>query len=323
MIARLLIAEGRAQDRADAQRRTAAMPPRELAAWLRTRTPAEILAAYHREAQESLLDVPQLFADGAVFPDGDVLELYARTGGWTRVPVMLGTNENENKLFLFMNPLYVRRWFGVVPRVRAPQLYLATADAMTAMWKATGADLPASALSRTEPQVYVYRFDWDEEPSILGTDLATYLGAAHGFEIPFVFGHFDLGRQGNVIFSDRNRPGREALAERVMSYWAEFAYAGDPGRGRQGDLPAWTAWDAHGGHGTMHLDTGDDLRMGSDPVTIESVVASVERDPRLATPRKRCWVFHELARWSRGIRRDDYERRAECRAYPFDAFPWK
>ena len=66
------------------------------------------------------------------------------------------------------------------------------------------------------------------------------LGAAHGFEIPFVFGHFDLGRAGNVIFTKENEPGRKALSAQMMSYWAEFAYTGAPGRGRDRQLPEWT-----------------------------------------------------------------------------------
>ena len=53
----------------------------------------------------------------------------------------------------------------------------------------------------TEDDVFVYRFDWHEEPHVMGADLSIILRAAHGFEIPFVFGHFDLGRQANVIFS--------------------------------------------------------------------------------------------------------------------------
>jgi para-nitrobenzyl esterase len=237
---------------------------------------------------------------------------------------MIGTTKDENKLFLFMNPRYVRRWFGLIPQVRDEDLYLATAEAMTAMWKATGADGPAAAMRRSRDDVFVYRFDWDEAPTVFGFDLATYVGAAHGFEIPFVFGHYDLGRQGNIIFTDENLAGREELSRRVSSYWAQFAYAGDPGRGRRDDLPQWTAWDTSpGGHKTMHLDTGaEGLRMGSEPLTPQAVEASVASDPRLKTPRERCWVYRELAYWSRGNNRADYDRREECKPYPYDEFPW-
>jgi para-nitrobenzyl esterase len=324
VVARLLVASRRAHDRADARRRIAAVSPGEIAGWLRATTPAALFAAYSREEQEALLDVPQLFADGVVFPDAAVVDRFASEDGWSRVPVMVGTNKDENMLFMFPSPVYVRRWLGVVPRVREPELYLATADAVAAAWKATGADGPAAAMRRTSPDVFVYRFDWDEEPRVLGTDLASYLGAAHGFEIPFVFGHYDLGRQVNVIFTAANAPAREELAARMMSYWAQFAYAGAPGRGRTGELPEWTAWDpTPGAHKTMHLDTGDDgLRMGSDPVTLEAVVASIDTDPRLRTSRDRCWVLRELARRERYVKGADYERRVECGSYAYDRFPW-
>jgi para-nitrobenzyl esterase len=324
VIARLLVADERAKDRADARRVLAAMPAPELAAWLRGKPPAQLFSAYHLEETESLLDVPQVFADGAVLPEGEPTERFARTDGWNRVPVMIGTTKDENKVFQFTNDLYVRRWLGVIPRVREPELYLATAQAMTAMWKATGADGPAAAMRRSQDDVFVYRFDWDEEPSIFGTDLARFVGAAHGFEVPFVFGHYDLGRQGNVVFTPENRPGREELTARMMSYWAQFAYDGDPGRGRRDELPQWTAWDpSAGGHKTMHLDTGEGgLRMGSEPVTVASVLDGVAADARLKTPRDRCWVFRELAYWGRGSGRVGYDAREECKPFPFDGFPW-
>ena len=148
--------------------------------------------------------------------------------------------------------------------------------------------------------MYVYRFDWDEEASLLGVDLGGYVGAAHGFEIPFVFEHWDLGGPGNVIYGAENRAGREALSAQMMSYWASFARSGDPGRGARGELPAWSAWDGRPqGHKFLILDTeaGGGLRMGSDPVTVQSLLASVEADPRLTSQRERCMVYHELARW--------------------------
>ena len=124
-----------------------------------------------------------------------------------------------------------------MPRFVNERTYLAIADARLRMWKATGVDGPLTSLRRSEPNVFVYRFDWDEEPTVLGADLAKMLGACHGFEIPFVFGHFDLGRAGRMIYDDKNLAGREALAKAMMSYWAAFARDGDPGRGLERDAP--------------------------------------------------------------------------------------
>jgi para-nitrobenzyl esterase len=327
VIARLLVAEGGAADRDAARSELAAMEPAALARWLRGKTPAEIFAAYSTEEFEGLLDVPQCFADGVAQPAGDLAARFATADGWNRVPVMIGTTRHENRLFLFVNPLYVKRWFGILPRIRDPDLYEATAEALASMWKATGADGPAAAMWRTQPQVFVYRFDWDEEPTLLGTDLGRALGASHAFEIPFVFGHWDLGPQGNVIYTEENRAAREALSARMMSYWAQFARAGDPGGGGRGDLVAWSAWDGRpGGHKTMLLDSeaGGGLRMGSNPVTPESVLAAVEADARLDSRRERCWVYRELVRWSMGLAERDYATagREGCAEYPLADFPW-
>ena len=111
-----------------------------------------------------------------------------------------------------------------------------------------------------------------------------------------------------------------------MSYWASFARSGDPGRGARDELPAWSAWDGRPqGHKYLILDTeaGGGLRMGSEPVTVESVLASVDADPRLTSQRDRCLVYRELARWGGGFGREEYPTagREGCAEYPFDDLP--
>jgi para-nitrobenzyl esterase len=325
--ARLWIAAGRAEDRAAARTALAALPPQQLATFLRERTPEQLFDAYRAGDGELLLDLPRVFGDGAVLPAGDPLERFARPDGWNRVPVLVGTNRDENKLFLFPQPLYTKMWFGILPSVRDPEQYLAVADAMSAMWKATGADGPADALWRTQPDVFVYRFDFDEWPKLLSFDAATFLGAAHGFEIPFVFGHWDLGPRGRFLFDAEHRPVREELSDAMRSYWAQFATSGRPDRGLSGALPEWKAWDGRdGAPKTMVFDTpaGGGIRMIRDSVTPEAVLASVESDPRLTTQRDRCWVYRELATRPGDFGPEDYPNagRDGCVEFPFDEFPW-
>lgn len=127
------------------------------------------------------------------------------------------------------------------------------------------------------------------------------LGAAHGFEIPFVFGHFDLGRAGNVIFTDDNLAGREELSSQMMSYWVQFAASGDPGRGRDASLVPWQAWDpASGAPKFMLLDTrvGGGLRMSPDAVTEASVAATAATDPALLARDDRCTILRDVLEWS-------------------------
>jgi para-nitrobenzyl esterase len=323
VIAALLVKDGTAKDRVDAKAKLAAMSPDAVARYLRGKPAFELFTVYTTESREQLIRMPLVFADGAVLPSDDPLAHFARADGWNRVPVLIGTNRDENKLFLSLNPLYVKRWFGLVPRVKNPDLYLAAADAMSAMWKATGADGPAAAMRKASPDVFVYRFDWDEEPTLLGFDAGKFVGAGHGLEIPFVFGHWYLGPQGNLLLNAANQAGRETLSAQMRSYWTEFAKTGAPGRGRAADLQEWTAWDpAAGGHKYAVLDTParGGVRMGSEPIEAAHVLASIEADPRLKSQRERCWVLHETFSYSK----DEYAKAggAHCAAFPFDAFPW-
>ncbi len=315
VLLRLLQQDG-ARDRAEARSRLAAMSPSDVARYLRAKSPQALLAVYTSEPREGLIRVPNPIADGVVLPIEAPVERFGRPGGYHAVPTLLGTTRDEAKLFFFFDAARVRRWFGVVPRVRDPVRYELSAEYHSRLWKADGADELAEHMSRVQgPTVWVYRFDWDEEPRVLGADLGRLLGAAHGFEIPFVFGHFDLGRAGRRLFTETNRPGREALSESMMSYWAQFAWNGDPGTGRDGRLPPWPAW-REGNPGTprfLVLDTPQDggIRTASGAESVSGLVAELLADPRLPTREARCELLAELADASHRLAESDL-REAGC-----------
>jgi para-nitrobenzyl esterase len=261
--------------------------------------------------------MPRLFRDGVVLPKEDPLETL-RAGRHHAVPVVLGTNRDEVKLWLFFDSDWVRRWFGILPRVRDRVRYAVTAEYRSQVWKATGADGPAEVLSRSQaPGVWVYRFDWDEEPTVRGADLSFLLGAAHALEIPFVFSQFDVGDMGRRIFTEANRAGREALSAQMMSYWVEFARSGDPGRGREGAAPRWAPWrEGAGAPGFLVFDTpaGGGLQRSQEIVTKARLVAAIRTDPRLPGAAARCDFLADLARWADRFDPEDY-RGAGCRTF--------
>ena len=325
VLARLVVADGSAPDRAAARDWIEARTGSEIAAYLRAKSSAEILAAFQEAGPEDAR--PPMFTDGTVLPRGDPIALF-RSGAYNAVPVMLGTNRDENKLSVAFDPEYARLRFGLAPIPRDPERFQALAEHLSALWKAVGADVPAEALHASQPgRVFVYRFDFDEMLSIPWLRLNEILGAFHGFEIPFVFGHWDLGPQSRGLFTPFDRRARHELSRQMMSYWTEFAYAGDPGQGRHGDLPHWLPWDdSHPeAHRYVILDSESDggVRMGSEPVTVAQVLAAVAGDPRLRTPHERCIVYRELAHWSwdRDFDRDEYARL--CRDFPYERHPWR
>jgi para-nitrobenzyl esterase len=257
-----------------------------------------------------------------VLPTGDYLALFRDKDRWSQVPVMLGTNRDENKIFMFLSPVWVKRWLGILPRfVEDPNVYDAVADTMARMWKATGADEPATSMVKSGAKdVYVYRFDWDEEPTLLGSDLSRMIGAAHGLEIPFVFGHFDLGREANRKFNAANEPGRNELSAAMMSYWAAFARTGNPDRG-DGKRPAWPAWSASPEYLVLDTPAGGGIRTSSETMTRDAVLKGIETDPRFAEPRAKCLVYHDLVLYTATMTRPAYD--AKCKEFPLDGYPWR
>ena len=188
-------------------------------------------------------------------------------------------------------------------------------------WKLTGVDLPARFLAlRPEGAVYGYRFDWDEQPALLGISLSTLLGASHGFEIPFVFGHFDLGPRANLAWSAENRPGREALYRTMSSYWAAFARDGDPGRGLDGSLPRWTARTPDRREDLV-LDTpaGGGPRMARVAEPAEAIAQDVLADPSFRDDGQRCAVVAWLAdRAPEVLGVEFYGRQAACAGFDYE-----
>ncbi len=330
---RLLIKDGLAPDRAAAKARLAAMSLPDVARYLRKKTSFEILSVYtpeHTGIYQSRH--PFVFRDGAVLPQEEAMQRFAKPDGYNRVPVMLGTNRDEYKLFMLANPAHVRFVLWVLPRIRDERQYNLTAEYQSNSFKATGVDEPATVLRATQgPSIFAYRFDWDEEPRLLGVDVAALLGAAHSIEIPFVSGHFDVGfLLKSLLFAKKSEPGRKALSAQMMSYWAEFAYHGAPGRGRDGKLPEWTSWDDSAPKSTkyMILDTasGGGLRMSPDGVSEKSLMAAIEGDPRLPTQRDKCAIYRELAGWGwySDFTKKDYPTagKSGCKEFPFDKYPW-
>ena len=90
-----------------------------------------------------------------------------------------------------------------------------------------------------------------------------------------------------------------ALAAAMTSYWTEFARSGDPGRGREAALPAWTAWNESGPEAPrlLVLDTeaGGGIRMSAEETSLRRIVDEIGGDPRFASRGERCAYLAELA----------------------------
>ena len=312
-ILKMLISDQKAGDRASALSVLKAMSTEEQITYLRNKDRDELLNAFRRVDKDgklhTRLQVHSNLMDGVLIPQQDPAELMKDLNFYNAVPTIFGTNRDEQKLFMVFHPSYVKNYFGVIFRVKDKKVYFRDVAYQTDSWKLRGVDRAASAMRESYgPRVFAYRFDWDEEPDFFITDFGEILGAAHGFEIPFVFGHFDLGSKLANLMISANDEGRFELSRAMMSYWAEFAYTGDPAAGRNKDLPQWASWNNQAGQSKMLiLDTteGGGIRMSPESVTFKNLVARIEADRSLATQKEKCAmfvkIFHGRFEWDSAV----------------------
>lgn len=204
-----------------------------------------------------------------------------RLGQAANVPVLIGTNRDEVKLF---NATSRDRAIDdeVLPGMVAEALPKATPDDVARLIEVyrtsrSSRGLPVSNVDvydaittdarfrinaitlaeryRAYPQdAFVYLFSW-ESPARRGA-----FGSCHALEMPFVFGTLWAPTQDRFAGSG---PEAEALSRRMMDSWIAFARSGNPSHEGVGD---WPAYDAQA-RPTMVFDR--ESRVESDPFAEE------------------------------------------------------
>lgn len=282
-----------------ARDRIEAMSAATQARHLRELSPKALFGLY--EGGEAVLGPPSptVIRDGQVLPERQFLDVLEDPAAFARVPVILGTNRDEPKIFMVFSEEHVVRVAGIPLWRRDAERYELEAEYGALAWQLRGVTEPAQRLHAADVPVWAYRWDWDEQGRRFGINLSALLGAAHGLEIPFVFGHWDIGRLSQLIFNDDNRAEREALSARMMAYWAAFARKFDPGQGTHGNVPRWQRWQPDGLSYTI-LDTEADggIRMSREHLRLADLVERLAIDERLDSAEARCEVFRSSFRFS-------------------------
>ena len=272
----------------------------EIEKYLRSKTPEELLTAYG-DARPKRGGMTRVFNDGHVLGRKGIYESFTNDQ-LRRVPIILGTNRYESKLFNMRNPRFVRwgegegvlarvfSWVGIdeLPlEIMRPDFYNAVNQYSSDSWKERAADTPARQLVASgHKDTYVYRFDWDDLPVFQEVDFGVLAGAAHALELLFLFpAAFDNYVIKNIVIKD-SYDGVKKLSGQMMSYWAEFAYSGDPGKGRSNNLPQWKAWSESEKY--MILDSEEDqgLVMVNSEVTVDSIFNELTTDERFTQDEK-------------------------------------
>lgn len=261
LLGRLLINDGKASDLASAETYLATQSDAQVAEYLRSKDAGVILVTQLANGLTGAGPIP----DGVVLPTDPIAAIAA--GRYNRMPVLAGNTADEGTLFAPMLALLggppgfrmddAERFATMFDADRAANVALDAviapaylpADAPSTGWQAKTAQLTQAiavpnrdnildTLKSRQPDVWHYQFDWAEEPAPWNV----IYGAAHGFDLSFLFGNFGPSLFANAIYDSTNEPGRLALSAAMGQSVAAFVRHGDPNHAALG--VAWPAWPA-------------------------------------------------------------------------------
>ena len=289
----VLIQNGKAANVKEAKEIQEQMDSKEIRDLLYQQSPSVLLKATD-ESGPKRDGMTRVFPDGLVILSGGIKEAFTNSN-FNRVPVISGTNKDENKFFNSLNRnfvewgpaegLYKTAGIDEMPiKIIDLDYYEAISFYGSSFWKQRAVDTPSRLLAESgHKQTYAYRFDWDELRTINNMDLSKLIGAAHAMEILFVFGSFDSFIVKNFLFGEGSYPAAKKLSEQIQSYWAEFAYTGNPGKGRDNSLPEWKKWSLGNEGKYIVLDSENDqgVFMSNTEYSVDYLLDKMQSDSRL------------------------------------------
>ena len=278
LLANLVIADGLATDAASAQTYIASQGATQIAAYLRSKSPSVLLLTLLSKLAALGLAGSGPIPDGAVLPVDPIAAIGA--GNYVKVPFLASNTRDEAKLFptfLALSPalggvsgrlvsdatlfltqfnydpnaaptITIGQWIpGVYLPVNTPLTgFNARTDLLNRIFFIASRDNVLGALRAQQADVWYYRFDWDREPAPWND----IYGAAHAFDLAFLFGNFGPSLFSNIANSDANERGRLDLSHAMMKSLGAFARHGDPNTRALGVF--WPAWPA-----TLVFDASD------------------------------------------------------------------
>jgi para-nitrobenzyl esterase len=261
-----LIADGTVADAAAADAWIASHGAADTAAYLRSRSASSLLTTLLFRLAGLGLGGSGPIPDGTVLATNPVESI--RAGQYVRVPVLAGNTRDEAKLFPTFLPLVggpvgrlvtdaqlfniqfhtdpenaatttLAQWIhpALLPVDTPVTGFNARTDLLNQRFFLASRDNILNALRTRQDNIWYYRFDWDEQPAPWND----IYGAAHLYDLPFIFGTFGPSLFGNVAFTQANAPGRLALSQAMMKSLGAFARVGDPNAPSELGV-AWPTW---------------------------------------------------------------------------------
>lgn len=261
LLAALVQADGLASDTMGAAVVIAGWTPAQTASYLRGKDGRVVLQTVLRAGLTGSGPIP----DNVVLPSDPIAEMAA--GRYHKVPVLSGYTADEAKLFApFLALLGGKPGMKISDAERFAMTQAFNPDAATTLTVADIIDpsyLPVTApgtgynarmkllgsvfiepsrdnllntLRTQQANVWSYQFNWAQQPAPWND----VYGAAHGFDLPFVFGNFGPSLLAKAANSTANQPGRLALSAVMMDSVRAFVHTGNPNHAGLGQ--EWQPW---------------------------------------------------------------------------------
>ncbi|MGJ7574192.1 carboxylesterase/lipase family protein [Variovorax sp. RB2P76] len=258
----LLVADGTAADAGAAATYIASRTPAQIAAYLRAKEGGALLTTVLNAGLSSVAPIP----DGTVIPLNPIDAIAADQ--YVKVPTIAGNTREEGKLFASLLPLFGGNpgWkiddaarltlmmnfnpdaavqtltsgdiidASYLPVGTAVTGYNAKTRLVTSLLFEANRDNLLDTMKTRQSNLWSYRLDWAQE----AYPWNEVYGAAHAFDLPFVFGNFGPSVLSNTIGGKANEKGRLALSGAVMASIGAFMRKGDPNTPELG--ATWAPW---------------------------------------------------------------------------------
>ncbi|MHA1256237.1 MAG: carboxylesterase/lipase family protein [Promethearchaeota archaeon] len=228
-------------------------------AGLRKLSPEKIIDAQNKYFEKNPTDILAL----RPLIDGDTIHVHPlkalRNGECSHLDFMIGTNEDEFKLFSALDPNLANvngdaaenlliGYLGAlgIDANRSKKMLNTYKEARLGKFSTETKELTSALITDSifristvrlleaqkihQPNTYNYMFTW-KSSAFDGS-----LGACHALELPFVFGTLDLPLMDGFVGKNPNKE----LSEKMMDAWIAFARTGNPNHKA---LPEWPAYD--------------------------------------------------------------------------------
>jgi len=258
----LLVADGTAADAAAAATYIAGRTPAQIADYMRSKEGGALLSTVLAAKLAAVGPIP----DGSVIPTNPIDAIAADK--YLKVPMIAGNTREEGKLFASLLPAFGGANGWKIDDARRLTLMISF-DPDAATQTLTSADiidpsyLPVGTpvtgfdarthlvtqllfeanrdnlldtMKTRQSNLWSYRLDWAQE----AYPWNEVYGAAHAFDLPFVFGNFGPSVVSNVIGGKANEKGRLALSASVQASIGAFLRKGDPNTPELG--ASWAPW---------------------------------------------------------------------------------